>query len=276
VLELDTRGRVTRADLQAIIDVKPNNRVSKEIGLERIGEKTRIQTLVFQMALAIYDVVRTPKWKCRDMLFIQLARLLEKFIASDKIRFRPPALDETERKIYLVLDRERIAEHVRSALQLQDIDRPVLLFDEEKEVRSTADVSPWYTGKPCEWSRKSHISHCVFDSRWESSAEYTLDRSRQVRSFVKNDHLGFVIYYTYSGKTLKFYPDFIIRLVNDEYLVLEIKGQDDEKNRVKREYLAQWVGAVNTDGRFGRWHAAVAFDPADVKGILKQYAAPRR
>ncbi len=276
VLELDTRDRITQVELQAVIDGKPNNRVSKEIGLQRVGEKTRVQTLVFQLAHAIYNMVKSPEWKCRDMLFIQLVRLLEKFIASDKLRFAPPGLNETERKIHLVLGQERIAEHIRSALQLRDVERKVLVFDEGQEVRSTAEVRPWYTGKPCEWSRKSHISHCVFDSRWESSAEYALDRSRQVRSFVKNDHLGFVIYYIYRGKQRKFYPDFIIHLSNGEYLVLEIKGQDDEQNRVKREYLEQWVEAVNEDGRFGKWHAEVAFDPADVKGILKQYAASRK
>lgn len=53
------------------------------------------------------------------------------------------------------------------------------------------------------------------------------------------------------GVVHTFYPDFIIRLVNGEMLVLETKGKDDQQNRTKREFLDEWCRAVNTHGGFG-------------------------
>jgi hypothetical protein len=38
---------------------------------------------------------------------------------------------------------------------------------------------------------------------------------------------------------------------------LETKGQDNELARSKREYLREWVEAVNNHGGFGAWHEAV-------------------
>ena len=29
---------------------------------------------------------------------------------------------------------------------------------------STADTRPWFTSRPCEPTKKSHISHCVYDA----------------------------------------------------------------------------------------------------------------
>jgi type III restriction enzyme len=49
----------------------------------------------------------------------------------------------------------------------------------------------WYTSKPCEATRKSHINVCVYDSTWEASHAFELDRNEAVKSWVKNDHLGF-------------------------------------------------------------------------------------
>ena len=68
----------------------------------------------------------------------------------------------------------------------------------------------------------------------------------------------------------KYWPDFIIRLNNGQHLVLETKGQDSQQNRTKREFLDEWVRAVNAHGGFGTWQWAVSKNPADVKGIIDQ------
>jgi len=62
--------------------------------------------------------------------------------------------------------------------------------------------------------------------------------------------------------------DFIIRLKNGRYLVLETKGQDTQQDRTKREFLDEWVRAVNQHGGFGTWQWVVSKDPADVAGII--------
>ena len=49
----------------------------------------------------------------------------------------------------------------------------------------------WYTGKPCERTRKSHINVCVYDNTWEGFDAFALDDSDAVSAWVKYDHLGF-------------------------------------------------------------------------------------
>jgi type III restriction enzyme len=129
-------------------------------------------------------------------------------------------------------------------------------------------MATWYTGRPCQPVKRSHINLCVFDSTWEASEAFELDRNGNVDAWVKNDHLGFEIVYIYRGVVLKYRPDFIIRLKNGTHLVLEVKGQDSEQDKTKRGFLNEWVKAVNAHGGFGKWTWAVSLYPADVKEIL--------
>ena len=50
--------------------------------------------------------------------------------------------------------------------------------------------------------------------------------------------------------------------------MLEVKGRDTPRDRVKREALDEWVQAVNADGRFERWCWDVSYSPGDVVDIL--------
>jgi type III restriction enzyme len=109
---------------------------------------------------------------------------------------------------------------------------------------------------------------CVFDSAWEASEASELDHNPNVDSWVKNDHLGFEILYIHGGVVRKYYPDFIVRLKNESFLILETKGQDTDIDKAKREFLDEWVRAVNSHGGFGRWQWDVSRDPADVSSII--------
>ena len=59
---------------------------------------------------------------------------------------------------------------------------------------------------------------------------FELDRSPLVAAWVKNDHLGFEITYSFRGIIRKFRPDYLVRLANRKMLVLEVKGQDNRGN----------------------------------------------
>ena len=131
-------------------------------------------------------------------------------------------------------------------------------------------MRPWYTSKPCEYARKSHINHCVYDSRWEASEAWALDRNENVEAWVKNDHLGFEIAYTYQGIFHKYRPDFIIKLKNGKHLVLEVKGVDSQQNKTKREFLDEWIRAINSQGGFGKWEWAVSKNTADIEGLIDE------
>jgi HEPN domain len=50
------------------------------------------------------------------------------------------------------------------------------------------------------------------------------------------------------------------------------KGQDSQENQTKREFLDEWVRAVNEQGGFGRWSWAVSRTPSDLPEILESVA----
>jgi len=273
VLEIDPYESITEAELAAIISGKANPKVKAAIGLEQIAEDTRVQSIVFRIASTIYNSEKKPDWKGSKEIFLaQVVRIVEQFIDSDKIRVKNDLFhqDDSNRKILIILNMNKIVQHIWTAIRSENTEKLTPVFDKEKPIRSTEDVRTWYTSKPCEWTEKSHISHCIYDSGWEASEAYFFDKSDLVESFVKNDHLGFTILYNHKGVIRKFYPDFILRLVNGDYMVLETKGVDSQQNQTKREYLNEWVKAVNNHGGFGKWHWDVSFHPSDIEGLVKK------
>lgn len=97
-----------------------------------------------------------------------------------------------------------------------------------------------------------------------------MDRNKKLEAWVKNDHLGFEIPYIFKGVVKKYRPDFIIKLANGKYLVLEVKGQDTQQDKTKREFLDEWVKAVNEHGGFGKWAWAVSKEPGDIEEIIQK------
>jgi type III restriction enzyme len=67
----------------------------------------------------------------------------------------------------------------------------------------------------------------------------------------------------------KYRPDFIVKVKDGSFLVLEIKGQDTLKDNTKRAFLDEWVKAVNQHGGFAKWSWAVSYNPSDLAEILQ-------
>ena len=273
-LEIDPYESITEAGLAAIIAGKPNEAVQAAIGLERIAEDTRVQSIVFKIASVIYNAEKKPDWKGgKEIFLVQAARLVELFIQSEKFCVKHEIFeqDAVKKKVLLILNMNKVIQHVWAAIRAENTKKHTLVFDREKPIRSTADMRPWHTGKPCERIEKSHISHCVYDSGWEASEAYFLEKSDLVASFVKNDHLGFSILYSHKGMIKKYFPDFLIRLASGDYMILEVKGKESEQDQTKRDYLDNWVRAVNEHGGFGKWRSDVSFEPSDIESKI---AAP--
>lgn len=270
-LELDSSGLATQAALAAVLDGKPDLNSLSEIDLQGLAQKFRLQKIAFETARDLYDQMR-PGWKGnREYLIAQLIRLAERFIYSDRIRISPESFgrNELKKRIVITLNMTRIFQHFWEAIRFTNTETLVPNFDKENPVRSTGDMRPWYTGKPCEYTDRSHINFCVFDSTWEACEAFVLDHNPNVKAWVKNDHLGFQIGYVYNGILHSYRPDFLIRLTNGKTLILEVKGQDSQKDRTKRGFLDEWVKAVNHKGGFGKWVWAVSTDPKDLAGILE-------
>jgi len=162
----------------------------------------------------------------------------------------------------------RVVQHIWELIRQENTERLTPVFDRDHPIRATGEMRTWYTGRPCERTKRAHINVCVYDSTWEASDSFQLDNSEQVAAWVKNDHLGFEVLYVYHGVVKKYRPDFLVRLVNGDMLVLETKGEDTEQDQVKRRYLDEWIRAVNAHGGFGAWRWAVAKEPGAIRDIL--------
>lgn len=273
-LVLNASDTPTMAELASILEGKPNLEALSEIDIESIVRNNRFQTILFKVARGVYEQMEHSWTGNRDVLVSELIRLTEAFLASDKIQMRPQAYAEipAKRRLMLMLNMNRIISHFSSAIRQKNAAERRPVFDAEHPVRGTADMSPWYTARPCQPTTRSHVSPATFDSTWEASEAFTLERSDLVQAWVKNDHLGFDVAYVFRGARRRYRPDFLVRLVSGVTLVLETKGQMNEEAEAKHEYLAEWVDAVNAHGGFGRWAWAVSTTPDDVEDILALHA----
>ncbi len=270
ILELDAYHTAQIAELAPIIEGKPDLTRIDKIDLENLAKEFRTQRIIFKTAHDIFAQMKSNWTGNREMLLAQVVRIVEKFIRSDRLFISPPLFysEELPRRLIITLNMTRIVQHIWGAIKQENTEQYLPIFDSDKPIKSTGDMRTWYTGKPCERTKKSHINVCVYDSSWEVADAFVLDNSEYVSAWVKNDHLGFEILYIYRGIVSKYRPDFLIRLVNGEMLVLETKGQESEKDKVKYSYIEEWVKAINSHGGFGKWQFAVANKPGDIKDIL--------
>ena len=269
-LKIDAGQTPQVAELAPILDGKPDVTKVSRIELERLAREFRTQRIIFETARDVFDQMKHT-WKgSREVLLAQLVRIVEQFIRSDRIDISPPLFyqDELNRRLIITLNMSRVVQHVWEAVRQENTEQLTPIFDHDHPIRSTAGMRTWYTGKPCELTKKSHINVCVYDSTWEASDAFALDNSKQVEAWAKNDHLGFEILYVYHGVVRKYRPDFLIRLKGGDMLTLETKGQDTEQDKVKRRYLDEWTQAVNAHGGFGRWQWAVVKKPGEIKDVL--------
>lgn len=137
---------------------------------------------------------------------------------------------------------------------------------------------PVYVTRP----DKCHVSHVVADTTsWEQKLAQTLEDMDEVISYVKNDHLGFVIPYTLNGEEHSYLPDFIARLddgqgrANPLNLILEVTGEKKPDKAAKvATARALWVPAVNNHGGFGRWGFVEITDPWNAKNQISAILNP--
>lgn len=273
-IELDPYQSITSAVLEGIIGGKPNPAALTEIELNDIGSRLRMQSFVFKVAASIYNSEKKPDWKgSKEAFLIQLIVIVEQFIKSDLIVIKNKLFhqDEIRKRVLIMLNLNKIIQHIWNTIRSENSTLLTPVFDKEHPIRSTNNMRTWWSGKPCESFINSHINFTVVDSNWEYLEAKTISDSEFVKSFVKNDHLGFSIIYNHQGVINKYYPDFIIKLANGNHLILETKGQDTEKDKTKRAFLNEWCKAINQHGAFGKWDWGVSFDPNDLEEILQKF-----
>jgi type III restriction enzyme len=159
---------------------------------------------------------------------------------------------------------DRACEHIKAAVtESMAEEHPIkAVLDPYNPAGSSAHVR-FDTSKTTVWQtdhRLCHINYVVCDSDWEAEFCRAAELNPRVRSYVKNQGLGFEVPYLLGATPKKYLPDFIVR-VDDGHgdgdllnLVVEIKGYRGEDAKDKANTMdASWVPGVNNVGTFGRW-----------------------
>jgi type III restriction enzyme len=273
-LRIEASDTATLAQLAPVVEGKPDVSRITEIDLEDLARRFRMQKIVFETARDVFDQM-APTWQgSREVLIAQLVPLVETFVTSDRVTISPAVFqeDQRRRRILLTLNMGRIVRHLWDAIHHGNTQALTPVFDSERPIRSTGDMLPWHTGRPWTDTKRSHINRCVFDSTWEASEAFALDRHPDVVAWAKNDHLGFEIVYVFDGVVRKYRPDFLVKLKTGTMFVLEVKGQDSPQDQAKRSALDEWTRAVTAHGGFGHWQWAVSRAPSDIADLVRAAA----
>lgn len=234
-------------------------------------KQVRVQQVAFALTKAL-----TEQWLHdrsdsipTHRLFPQLLGYVQRFLTS-KLDCRG---DRVAQDVAVNPYFQRAAAMIYDALDAVDLsgasqERPIIAAG-LAGMRSTRFVE-FYTGRQPSPVQKCHLNACVYDTKtWEQAAAFALDTHSRVRRWVKNDHLGFVIPYRKDGIRRNYLPDFIVELVDSQFLVVEIKGQIGD-SEIKAAAAQRWCTAVNNDGRFGRWTYHLVRHPGDLGKVLAQ------
>ncbi len=269
-LVLDAYKTVQQAGLAPMVAGKPNLDQVTDVALDELARKLRRQRLVFEAVRDLFDQLN-PSWKgSRESLIGQLVGLTELYLNSGLVQVDPPLFyqDPLRQRVIYTLNLSRIVRHLYKEIQCANTQRIAAVLDSRHPVRRAGEMLPWHTTRPCFKTTKSIVNVVVLDSGWEASEAYHLEQSDKVLAWVKNDHLGFEIYYQFDGTLRRYRPDYLVSLSDRTNLILETKGKVDDAALAKKAAAEEWVEAVNDTGRFGRWRYAMCDKPQRVLDAL--------
>lgn len=243
---------------------------------------THLQTIKFEITRLVVGALTqgieggnskaAPKLRLqgRHQLFPQVFRIVDEYITK-KVDFRGCNSCELGLETYV----RRIVERLVSAIEPDaEGGEPPLMprLNRYKSIGTTGEVN-FKTTRPCVPTIRSHINQVVADTKsWEQAAVFRLEQAKDLVSFyARNDHLELSIPYEYLGIAHSYFPDFIVRLSNGTTLLLEIKGEEREKDRAKHQAARRWVSAVNHWGQLGNWAFHACRDPQQVIDEIKVF-----
>src|SRR5579875_3410786 len=99
----------------------------------RLAREFRTQRIIFETARDVFDQSKHT-WQCnREVLLVQLVRIVEQFIRSDRISIFPPLFyqDELRRRLIVTLNMSRVVQHVWEAVRQENTERLIPIFDRD-------------------------------------------------------------------------------------------------------------------------------------------------
>jgi len=221
----------------------------------------RQSTLLFELTKQLlYTKYRDANKEPKLYLFGQLKRIVKQWINQGYLRCTGNTFPAQ------VLYREiadMACNRIKDAIENipDNGDRPIhAILDAYNPIGSTVHVR-FTTSKQTLWQtapNKSHVNWVVCDSDWEAEFCRVAEAHPRVRSYVKNQGLGFEVPYLSGSTQRKYLPDFIVQVDDGRNdllnLIVEIKGFRGEDAKDKANTMENyWIPGVNNLGKFGRW-----------------------
>ncbi len=221
----------------------------------------RRQRLIFELAARVLAGQSGAEY-----LFPQAVREID-WVVRNKVHLAAGIPEgELDNEFYKSLLVQRIRDAMRAGLEREGALLPVL--DEYQPEGTTTRVS-FLSTKPVEPTSKSQVNYVVCDSELERYIAQRLEAHPRVQAYVKNDHLFFEVPYRFDGRSLRYIPDFLVRLDDGAMLIIEGKGQATTRDASKESSARRWIAAVNADGTWGQWSYHVAHTPAEVDTAIR-------
>lgn len=257
---------------------------AEEVELDDI-RRARTQQIAFAIAKTLVEreeFFASMGGVERPWLFPQLVDICRRWL-DDHVTTDP---DVAKGHLLLAQPRNLAAEKVFSGiLHLPGTRAAVLLpvlrrFDPEGSTNDVRYITRKVVMDPP--PVKSPLNHVVLDglrgNSWEEHLAGLLEADPRVKSYVKNERLGFTIPYVHQGRSHEYVPDFLVRLETEpgdveRTLIVEVSGSLKSPGPTKAKADTarnQWCAAVNNDGRWGRWGYVEVHNPADELHILSE------
>jgi hypothetical protein len=210
------------------------------------GPCYRRQKLLFEV---VARIIRGPTELAT--LFRQALAAVDCFVETKVVYAR--GIDE--RELDNELHKSAIANQLLAAIRPAEVgDGKLLPVLDQYQPQGSTETVAFSTAKPVEPTARSHVNYVVCDSELERQVAQELEADERVEAYVKNDHLFCEIPYRHEGRTLRYIPDFLVRLSGDRRLLIEGKGRERLKDRPnKLRPVAGWRRSMLMDaGALGR------------------------
>ncbi len=231
-----------------------------DLTLEHLGD-LRQSTLLFHLTQRlIFTKWRDPGGDPQLHLFGQLKRVTRQWLDNHLVCIGGTYPAQLMYQELADLACERITAGI--VAHFADETPIKAMLDPYNATGSTRHIN-FNTSKQTRWqtdSQQCHVNWAVCDSDWEAEFCRVAEKHPLVRSYVKNQGLGFEVPYRSGSETRRYIPDFIVRVDDgqgaDDLLnvVVEIKGYRGEDAKDKKLTMdTYWVPGVNNLGAYGRW-----------------------
>ena len=257
-LELNLRDCPNLVEIAPIQDNQPRFDKIEQLDLDALAEKSRYRSTILNASVRIHETLGKAWRGDTSSHLTQLNKLFELFINSDKLILHVPDNFNKEKykKILLSQKIQTITEHLKQHIIEKSNEEVLPVIDSNKPQISTLDMKPWMTSKKTQPINFSHINNMVVDSKFEALISQFFERKCQenkIKFWVKNDHLGFKVWYLFKGEVKAYYPDFILCIDSNKFLIIEAKGFKKDQDEYKWNAMKEWILAVNNKKNLGSW-----------------------